>query len=774
MGLVARWVVAITGSVVAFAVAWWICGGLLRLDEGVSLGVAGAMLAIVLGFLYWWAGRELPADAFSLGRNGSAGAAGLGRALRGGSRRTPRMLPPDIRYFTGREVELARLTGQAEGGRVVVTALGGMAGVGKTALAVHAAHRLSDQFPDGQLYADLRGYTEGQQSAEPVEILDLFLRQFGVHPQEIPATLDERSALLRTTLADRRALMLLDNVASVPQVRPLLPGSGQTLVLVTSRSVLLGLDADERINLDVLPLTAARSLLTAVVGADRAAAEPAAVDLVCERCSNLPLALRIAAQLLAAHQTWPVSRLASMLADERTRLASLQVEDAEVRAAFAVSYGQLSPDDARLFRLIGLHIGPDCTPASVAALADADEAETAAGLTRLTDARLLTEEPPGRFRLHDLLRLFARDLSEEADDQGSRADAEGRLLDYYLTLSGYLDSCIDPELRPAAERAATESGVPIPSARTALVIFVAERPCLLAAVGLGARLGQDQSVLDLVRNTGVELRLLRYFDDLLVIAQAGLAAAVRVGDADVLAREQGRLAVANRGLGRFDEAIASNESALATLRELGDRRREGWALNNLGISYHDSGRLDEAIACCEAALLIAREVEDERAEAQALHNLGRVYGERGCLEEAVGHYEKSLAVSRAIGARDGEAVTLNGLGGMLARSRRFESAAACWEESVAIRRELGDRYAEGQTAENLAMACLATRQWERAAEHFAGAAAAMRDAGETGDADRLGQMANFVSRRVVRSIFGRAARRSLTRRRAPVSAQSAR
>jgi tetratricopeptide (TPR) repeat protein len=764
MGIVARWIVAVTGSVVAFAVAWWICGGPLHLDEGVSLGVAGAMLAIVLGFLYWWAGRELPADAFSLGGNGSAGAAGLGRGIRAGSRRTPRMLPPDTRYFTGREVELARLASQSEGGRVVVTAVGGTAGVGKTALAVHAAHRLSDRFPDGQFYADLRGYTEGQQPAEPAEILDLFLRQLGVHPEEIPSTLDERSALLRTTLADRRALMLLDNVASASQVRPLLPGSGQTLVLVTSRSVLLGLDADERINLDVLPLTAARSLLTAVVGPDRAAAEPAAVDLVCERCSNLPLALRIAAQLLAAHQTWPVSRLASMLADERTRLASLQVDDAEVRAAFAVSYGQLSPDDARFFRLIGLHIGPDCTPASLAALADADQADTAAALARLADARLLTEDPAGRFRLHDLLRLFARDLSEEADDQGSRVGAENRLLDYYLNLARHLNSFIDPVLRPAADQAATESGAPIPSAGEGLALFAAERSCLLAAVSLGAQLGRDDLVMDLVGHIGVGLRLLRYFDDLLVIAQAGLAAAVRVGDVEFVSREQGHLGMASRVLGRFDEAIASYEGALTAVRELGDRRREGWALNHLGITYQESGRIDEAIACCEEALLIAREVGDRRAEAQALHNLGRAYGQRGSVDEAVGCYEEALDVSRATGARDGEAVTLNGLGGMLARSRRFERAAACWGESVAIRRELGDRYSEGRTAENLAVAYLATRQWGRAAECFADAAAAVRDVGEAGDADRLAQLAGQARRRGLRWIFGLLARWSLTHR----------
>jgi tetratricopeptide (TPR) repeat protein len=750
MGLGARWAVAIVGSAVAFVVSWWICEGLLHLDEGVSLGVAGAVLAIVAGFLYWWAGRD----------HGP---------VHDGPRRTPRMLPADTRYFTGRDAELTRLTDRAAGGRVVVTAVGGTPGVGKTALAVHAAHQLSDRFPDGQLYADLRGYTKGQQPAEPAEILDLFIRQFGVDLEEIPPTLDERSALLRTILADRRALMLLDNAASASQVRPLLPGSGQTFVLVTSRSVLLGLDADERVNLDVLPLAAARSLLTAVVGADRAAAEPAAVDLVCERCSNLPLALRIASQLLAAHETWPVSRLASMLADESTRLRHLKADDVEVRAAFAVSYGQLPPDDARLFRLLGLHIGPDCTPASTAALADMDEAETAAGLARLTDARLLAEEPPGRFRLHDLLRIFARDTSGEADDQGLRVGAENRLLDYYVDLARSLDSEIDPQLRPAAEKAASESGIPITPAREALAIFDAERPCLLAAVTLGTQLGRDQSVVELVLNSGFGLTLLRYFDDLLVIAQAGLAAATRVGDAQLQARGQGNLGFAKKELGRFDEAVECYKGALAIWRELGERRREGGTLNNLGVNYVELGRFDQALECCQGALLISREVGDQRGEAQALHNLARTHEECGRLREAVDCCENALSVSRAIGALDGEAITLNGLGGMLAQLRRFEQAVGCLEQSASIRRELGDRYGESRTLENLANVRLALRQWERAAECYREAAAAMRDVGEIKAAGRQSRLARYARRRGLRLLLSLLVRWFLTHQLSSIS-----
>ena len=466
----------------------------------------------------------------------------------------PGLLPRDVPGFTGREGELDRLAGLAGGGSVVVTAIGGTAGVGKTALAVHAAHGLLPEFPDGHLYADLRGYTTGQVPAGPSEVLEVFLRRLGVSGKEVPVSVEERSGLLRQLLASRRVLMLLDNAATEGQVRPLLPGAGRSLVIVTSRSVLPGLEADDRIDLDVLSEAEAVGLLAGLIGPDRAATEPETVAEVAGLCGRLPLALRIAGQLLATHPAWPVAKLAGMLAGEQDRLARLAAGDLQVRPAFEVSYAQLAEGDARLFRLLGLHPGPDFTVAAAASLAGTDPEEAGRVLVRLAEAHLVTEHAAGRFGMHDLLRLFARTTCQEADGQADREAAEARLVGYYVDLAGTLDSCVHPELRSAAARAAEQGGVPLPSMREALALFGAERPGLLAAVGLAAQRGWDEQVLRLAENTGRSLGVLRYLDDLLAVREAELAAARRAGNTRVEGRALNDLGEAYRELRRFEEA----------------------------------------------------------------------------------------------------------------------------------------------------------------------------------------------------------------------------
>ena len=393
-------------------------------------------------------------DAYVAGRDlivnvGGAGATTLG---------VPGLLPRDVPGFTGREGELARLVGLADGGRVVVTAIGGTAGVGKTALAVHAAHQLADEFPDGHLYADLHGYTEGQDPAQPGEVLETFLRSLGMPAEEVPAKVEERSGLLRQVLASRRVLMVLDNARTEAQVRVLLPGAGGSLVLVTSRSVLPGLEVDERISLDVLTADEAVAMLADLAGTARAAADPEAVAEVARLCGRLPLALRIAGQILAAHLAWPVARLARMLAGEQDRLAQLGTGDLQVRTAFEVSYRQLPDADARMFRLLGLNPGPDFDTAAAASLAGIDAEAAGPVLDRLMLASLATEDSAGRFRIHDLLRLFARQTCQEADDQASRDAAEIRLVSYYTELARFLDVCIDPRQPQAAVKAAARLG----------------------------------------------------------------------------------------------------------------------------------------------------------------------------------------------------------------------------------------------------------------------------------------------------------------------------
>lgn len=309
-----------------------------------------------------------------------------------------------------------------------MTAIGGTAGAGKTALALHAAHRLVPEFPGGQLYADLRGYTANQAPAEPGKVLRVFLNHLGVAVEDMPATTEERSGKLRELLASRRVLVLLDNASSEAQVEPLLPGAGESMVLVTSRSSLPGLGADDRLRLDALPDADAARLLAELAGRERVEAEPEAAARVREYCGGLPLAVRIAGQLLAAHTTWPISKLERRLSDEWDRLEQLTAGDCQVRAAFEVSYRQLSEADARMFRLLGLTPGPDFPLDLAAALADTSMEEAERVLGRLAEACLVTEDLAGRFGMHDLLRLFARNTCRDTDSLADRYAAVARLI----------------------------------------------------------------------------------------------------------------------------------------------------------------------------------------------------------------------------------------------------------------------------------------------------------------------------------------------------------
>jgi tetratricopeptide (TPR) repeat protein len=649
----------------------------------------------------------------------------------------PGLLPRDAPDFTGREGELDRLTGLAGGGSVAVATIGGTAGVGKTALAVHAAHRLLPHFPDGHLYADLRGFTAGQAAAGPGEVLEVFLRHLGVAGEEMPVTVEERSGMLRQLLAARRVLMVLDNAAAEAQVRPLLPGTGGSLVIVTSRSALPGLEADDRINLDVLSRAEAAGLLARLAGAERAAADPAEVAEVARLCGRLPLALRIAGQLLAAHSSWPVAKLAGMLAGEQDRLARLAAGDLQVRAAFEVSYAQLPCGDAQVFRLLGLNPGPEFTVAAAASLAGINNEEARRVLDRLAEAHLVTEDATGRFGMHDLLRLFARETCEEADGQADRDAAEVRLVGHYVDLAGFLGSCVDPRGRSAAEQA----GAPLPAMREALARFAVERPSLLAVLRLAAQRGWDDQVQRLAESMAESLRVLRYLDDLRAVHEAALDTARRAGDTPAAGTALNNLGEAYRALRRPGEAVGCYQQAVAICREIGDRLGEGQTLCNLGNAYAELRRLGEAVGCHQQALAICRETGDRYSEGQTLKNLGTDYAELRRFDEAVGCYQQALAICRETGDRLGEGQTLGNLGNAYQGLRRFGEAVGCYQQALTICRETGNRFGEGQTLGNLGVAYQAIRQPDRAATCWREAAAAMRDAGDHEKARRLEEQA---------------------------------
>ena len=654
----------------------------------------------------------------------------------------PSFLPRDVPGFTGRESELDLLMRLAGTGRAVVIAIGGTAGVGKTALAVHAAHRLLPEFPDGYLYADLRGYTEGQDLAEPGEVLEVFLRRLGVPADEVPATVEERSGLLRQLLASRRILMVLDNARTEAQVRPMLPGAGESMVLVTSRSLLPGLEADERINLDVLTADEAVAMLAGLAGAARAADE-AAVAEVARLCGRLPLALRIAGQLLAAHPAWPVARLVQMLGGEQDRLAQLGAGDLQVRAAFEISYRQLAEEDARLFRLLGLHPGPDFDVPAAAALADTEDEAAEPTLDRLAETYLVTEDTAGRFRMHDLLRLFARDTCQQTDTPADRDAAQARLVGHYVDLARFLDACLDLRLRPATAQAAAQAGRSLPSPRQALAIFETERPNLLAILGLAAQRGWDEQVERLSESMGDSLARLRDLDDLLTVRQAALAAALHAANTAAEGRALGNLGIAYRELRRFEEAITSFQQSLAVMRETGDRHGEGMALTNLGIAYRELRRFEEAITSFQQSLAVMRETGDRHGEGQALTNLGIAYRELRRFEEAITSFQQSLAIFYETGDRHGEGQTLTNLGIAYRELRRFEEAITSFQQSLAIFYETGDRHGEGMALGNLGIAYRELRRFEEAITSFQQSLAVMRETGDRhGEGQTLANLGN--------------------------------
>lgn len=625
----------------------------------------------------------------------------------------------------------------------MVTAIDGTAGVGKTALAIHAAHQLLNEFPDGHLYADLRGYVEGREPAEPGEVLEIFLRSLGVPAGEMPGGVEAQSGLLRQMLASRRVLMVLDNARSEAQVRPLLPGAGGSLVLVTSRSALPGLEVDERIGLDILPTDEAAAMLAELTGDIRTAAEPEALVALARLCGGLPLALRIAGQLLATHPTWPIARLVQMLASEQGRLARLGAGDLQVRTAFEVSFHQMAGEDARLFRLLGLHPGPEFNVLAAAALAGTGAEAAALALDRLAEAHLLTENASGRFRMHDLLRLFALGTCQEADSATDRAAAETRLVSLYIDLAGVLDACVDPQLRAAEEQAEDQTRHPLPSMWEALAVFQRERLNMMAVLDLAAQRGWDEQVRQLSEGMADSLRVTRYFDDLITIQEIALAAARRTGDTLTEGRRLNGLGNAFGELRRLEEAIACFQQSLEIFRETGYQLGEGQVLGNLGAAYAELRRFKEAISCFQQSLEIVRETGDRFGESRALNNLGNAYADLRRFEEAITCYQQAIEICRETGTLHDEGQAVNNLGLALLALRRSEQAITCLQQSLEISQATGDQFGEAQALSNLGLALRAVQQPEKAAACYQQALAIWRKTGNcAAEAMTLGSLGN--------------------------------
>jgi DNA-binding SARP family transcriptional activator/tetratricopeptide (TPR) repeat protein len=584
--------------------------------------------------------------------------------------RRANFLPYDTPDFTGRAAEMEHLAAGGES-TVRIWAIDGMAGVGKTTLAIHAANRLVGAFPDGQLFVDLQAHTAGRPPLAPAAATEVLLRQLGVPTDGPPADL---VALWRAELADRRALVVLDNAADVDQVRPLLPGASASIVLITSRRRLVGLDGAQVLSLDPLPAEDSLDLFTAIVG-ERADAEPLAVLDVLQLCGFLPLAVRIAAARLRHRPRWTVGYLAARLRDQRGRLTELATADRGVAAAFTLSYEQLEPEQRRMFRLLGLHPGRDLDARAAAALADVGWERAEALLEDLLDAHMLLQHEPGRYTMHDLLREHARRTADAHDSPDVRKAAVDRVVEHYLSAA---DTAIaqpgsaDADAWLAAERAnliAVAAQATDRQQGTALHRYLYDRAHHMQAFDLyaealetsRARGDRPTEARALVDMGWVYWRQCRYAEAADQHREA-LRLGHELGDRHVVAR-------AEQGLGHVCLSQEQDEPArdhylraLRLYRELGDRAAEGAVLGAVGRATARLGDLREALALHHEALQAYRGLDDRDGVAEVLEGLGSTHRCLGEHEQARAHYQQALARYRETGYRSGEASALNGLG----------------------------------------------------------------------------------------------------------------
>ncbi|MGI5242512.1 AfsR/SARP family transcriptional regulator [Dactylosporangium sp. CA-139066] len=611
----------------------------------------------------------------------------------------PAQLPMDVPGFTGRDEELARLDaviGRAgvQATAVVVTAVSGMAGVGKTALALHWAHRRAAHFPDGQLYVNLRGFDPAGAATSPAEAVRGFLDALGVPAARIPADLDGQAALYRSLMAGRRMLVMLDNARDSEQVRALLPGAPGCLVLVTSRNRMAGLVALEGARpllLDVLDRDEARRLLAHRLGEDRVAAEPGAVGEILAGCAGLPLALAIVAARAAVSPRVALGAFAAELREAGGGLDALAEPDlpADVRAVFSWSYRGLTPAAARLFRLLGLHPGPDVSAPAAASLAGAALDEALPLLAELTNANLLTDHAPGRYTRHDLLRAYATELAEP----GEARPARHRLLDHYAHTAHAAAMRLTPHRAPLDLGPPVAGALVLPpdSSEAALAWFAAERAGLVAAAqvpGFPVQTGQ------LAWAATAYFARQGHCHEWVATQQAALRAAVETGDLPRQAEAHRALVRAYGRLGRDEETAAHCERALELFARTGNLVGQAHTHLNRAHSLTMKGRHREALHHNQQALSLYRAAGDELGEAEGLNSVGWTYGLLGDHELSLAHSREALALLRRIGAAARAANTLDSMGHALHHLARHDEAVACYEEGLALSRASGDRYNE--------------------------------------------------------------------------------
>lgn len=653
----------------------------------------------------------------------------------------PAQLPAAVSDFTGRtglvRRLLALLRGEGAGEGMPVAAMSGIGGVGKTTLAVHVAHLAEDLFPDGQLYADLRGY--GAEPTAPETALVAFLRALGIPMDVIPDGLAERAALFRSLLADRRMLVLLDNARDAEQVEHLLPGSAGCAAIITSRGKLADLPSARLIDLDVMEPEEALSLFAAVAGPERVAAERAAAMDVVAACGFLPLAVRIVAARLASRPSWTVASLVPRLADERRRLDEMKIGNLAVSATFALGYGQLDARQARAFRLLSLPSGSGISAFAAAAVLGLSPAEAEDLIESLVDVSLVEAPAPGRYRFHDLLKLFARRQAEEEEPPEARALALRRLLGFYLASAGaahrlaYEGSAIADTLTDLGVR-----GHSFSSADEAVAWLSAEAEDMFAAVAQACASGEDllaaadlllamepllesgtnqrefeqrtSALLAATRRAGERRGAMRchyvlgrvlFGANRLAEAEehflAARALSEETGDRTVLGETYNALAVVAGRRRRHTEALEWFDRATQVHRELGKPAGEALASCYSARDHLGLGRPDEAIAAAEHGLAVFTELGSGAGMARARYHLGNVLSHVGRLNEAVVHHAECLAFFRASNQRVWEQRVCYRLAATFIAAGRYAEAARHAEQALTVSREITHPYGEAQS-----------------------------------------------------------------------------
>ncbi|WP_317447015.1 AfsR/SARP family transcriptional regulator [Streptomyces collinus] len=652
----------------------------------------------------------------------------------------PAQLPYDLDTFTGRRAELDQAlrllsSGAEAADTVVINAIGGMAGVGKTTLAVHWAHRVSDRYPDGQLYVNLRGFDPSGAVMTPAEAVRGFLDTLGVPPERVPRDLDAQSALYRDMLAGRRFLVLLDNARDTEHVRPLLPAAPGCLTLVTSRDRLTDLvtaHGAHALTLRPLDVTEARELLVRRLGGERTDAEPDAVAEITALCAGLPLALACVAARAATHPHFSLSAVAAELREAHGSLDAFSRADAsaDVGVVFSWSSRALSPAAARLFRLLGLHPGPDVTAPAAAALAGLTVPAARTLLTELSRLHLITEHTPGRYAFHDLLRAHAAELAHTEHDGPARRAAVDRLFRHYLHTAHAAGLLIAPyadgiPLDPAPADTRPE---PLADDERALAWLTAEHAVLLAVVHAAAHSGADRLACLLVSS------LERYFDrqghwhDWLAVQHTAHTAALRHADPVLdahgvrgLARAEGRLnlhdeaavhlaraldlftglgddagrASVHRSLaweaeqrGDLHGALRHDQLALDVLRATGSPAARASALNAVGWSHATLGEYRQALDHCSEALAMLEELGDQVGQAATWDSIAYAHHHLGDHPRALAGYRRALALYQEAGVPAEEAGSLVRIGDVHRATGDHEAARAAWESALARYTEL--------------------------------------------------------------------------------------